>query len=382
MKIAHVCPFYKPSIGGVEQVVEELARRQLSKGNEVHIYTSDWDKQKRVNKKEEIINGIYVHRCFHWFKVANFASFWPSVFLKLYKENFDIVHTHVYGHPHVFLASLAGKLKNTALIHTTHCPWTDAYRSFIGNLSVKLTYGTFSKIALNWQNKIIAITPWEIQYIKKYTNKKINIIPNGVDSLLFKEIKNNNFKKEHKINGKLVLFFGRFNITKGPDKLVLAAKEILKERKDVYFVFLGPDEGIKDKVIEMSKGIKNILILDPIRDRRKVAEMYRATDVYVLPSYREGLPLTLFEALASGNPIIASPVNGIPYEIKDNYNGFFVNYGDIKHLKQKILQILDDKELSNKFKKNNIKTAKKYNWDLIERRTEELYKRIMKIKDN
>ena len=175
----------------------------------------------------------------------------------------------------------------------------------------------------------------------------------------------------------MVLFFGRFNITKGPDKLVLAAREILKERKDINFIFVGPDEGIKGKVIKMSSGIKEIKILDPIRDREKVAEMYQAADVYVLPSFREGLPLTLIEALASGIPVIASPVNGVPYEIKDNYNGFFVDYGDIKNLKKRIIEVLDNKKIAERFKRNNKITARKYDWDKIEKKTRELYDTIM-----
>ncbi|MAG47691.1 hypothetical protein CL617_03720 [archaeon] len=373
MKIAHICPFYKPSIGGVEQVVEELGKRQISKGNEVHVFTSDWDKNTRIKKKYELIDGIHVHRSYHFFKVANFASFWPSVFLKLYKQKFDIIHTHVFGHLHVFLASLVGKLTNTKLVHTTHCPWTNINRSFLGELLIKLTYSTFSSLALNWNNKIIAITPWELKFIKKYTKTPIEVIPNGVDQLLYKQIKDNNFKKEHNVKDKLVLFFGRFNITKGPDKLVIVAKEILKERKDIDFIFVGPDEGIKDKVISLAKGVKKIQILAPIRDRKKVAEMYQAADVFAMPSFREGLPLTLFEAMASQVPVIASPVNGIPYEMKDDYNGFLVKYNDLKTLKEKIIAVLDNKTLSNKFRKNNKITAEKYNWDIIEDKTNKIY---------
>ena len=48
MKIAHVCPFYNPVIGGVRQVVEELSKRQKALGHEVHVYTSDWDKTKKI----------------------------------------------------------------------------------------------------------------------------------------------------------------------------------------------------------------------------------------------------------------------------------------------------------------------------------------------
>ena len=53
------------------------------------------------------------------------------------KEDFDIVHTHVFGHAHVFFASLAAKLKNSKLIHTTHCPWTTTNRSLLGKILLK-----------------------------------------------------------------------------------------------------------------------------------------------------------------------------------------------------------------------------------------------------
>src|SRR3989344_4053663 len=309
MKIAFVCPYYDPAIDGPKQAVKELARRLIKDGHEVHVYTSDSDKYKRIKKKEEVIDKVKVHRCYSWFKIANFVTFWPSVFFKLMKEDFDIIHTHVFGHPHVFFASLAAKLKNTKLIHTTHCPWTDTNRSFLGRILLRLTYPTLSSFAARLSDKVIAITPWEIKFLKKYKINNSVIIPNGVDNIFFKKIKNNQFKKKLKINGKIALFFGRLNITKGPDKFVLAAKEILKERKDIYFVLVGPDEGMKSKLIKMINN-KNILLLNPIYDRKKIAEMYQASSVYVMPSYREGLPLTLFEAMASGLPIIASPVNG------------------------------------------------------------------------
>lgn len=374
MKIAFICPYYEPAIDGPKQVIKELASRLLKDGHEVHVYTSDWDKNQRIRKKEELIERVKVHRCYHLFRVANFVTFFPSVFFKLLKEDFDVIHTHVTGHPHVFFASLAAKIKKTILIHTTHCPWTDAYRSTLGNILLPISYGIFMRISYKLCNKIIAITPWEIQFIEKYGGKgKITVIPNGVDNIFFKKIKNNKFKKEHKINGKIVLFFGRLNITKGPDKFVLAAKEILKERKDIMFVIVGNDEGMKQTVINLIANDKNIKLLEPIRDRKKVAEMYQAAEVYVLPSFREGLPLSLFESFASGLPVVASPVNGVPYEMRDPENGFFCDYGDIKCLKNSILKLLNDKKLSTKISKNNIKRAQKYKWDDIYKKTIFLY---------
>jgi len=377
MKIAFVTAFYTPAIGGVKQVVEELAERYVKKGHEVHVYCSDSDKYRRIRIKDEKINGVFVHRCYNWFTVANFATFWPSIMWKLWKKRFDVIHTHVSGHSYVFFASLIAKLKGVKHVHTTHCPWTEGYRSLLGRIMVKLTYPTFLRLSFRWADKIIAITPWELQFIKKYCNdkRKIKVIPNGMDEILLEPVKNNDFRKKLGIKEteKLVLFFGRLNPTKSPDHLVLAGREILKKRKDVYFVFRGPDEGMKRKVQEMIKDEKNMILLEPIRNKIEIAKMYQAADVYALPSYREGLPLTLFEAMASGLPIVATPVNGIPYEMKDPDNGFLIQHGDINALREKILEILDNEKLAKKISKNNIERAKDYNWDNIAEKTFEVY---------
>ncbi|MBS3140768.1 glycosyltransferase family 4 protein [Candidatus Woesearchaeota archaeon] len=378
MKIAFVCPYYEPVVDGPKQVIIEIAKYLIKEGNEVHVYTSDWDKYKRIKVKEEVIDGVYVHRCFHILRVANFATVWPSVFFRLLKNDFDIIHTHVSGHAHVFFASLAAKLKNVKLVHTTHCPWTNANRGFIGSLLVKISYNTINKLSFKWSDKIIAITPWEIQFIEKYGGKgKIEVIPNGVSELFFEKVKTNNFKKNLGLKGKFVLFFGRLNVTKGVDNLMKVANEIVKERKEVNFLFIGPDEGMKDTLIKMNQNKERIKVLDAIKDRKKVREMYQSSEVYVLPSFREGNPLTLFEAFASGLPVVASPVNGIPFEMNSE-NGFLVEYGDLKNLKLKILKILDDEKLALNFSKNNRKKAEKYKWNDIAKKTEKLYKYLLK----
>ena len=378
MKIAHVCPFYKPAICGVGQVVYELTQRQLKEGHEVHVYTSDWDKNKRIKQKEEIIEGVYVHRCYHWFRAVNFVTIWPSVFFKLLKQNFDVVHSHISGHAHAILAAFATKIKKIRHIHTTHCPWTDAYRNKIGVYGYYISKYTYIPILFKMVDKVIAITPWEIEFLLSYgcDKDKIKIIPNGMSDIFYKKIKNNDFRRKIKISDKdkMVLFFGRLNITKGIDKLIEVAKEISKERKDIYFVFRGPDEGMKNLVEKSSKEDRNIILIKETRDKEEIAKTYQAADVYVLPSYREGLPLTLFEAMASGLPVIASPVNGIPCEMKEPENGFLVKYGDLNILKKRILQILDDKKLAKKISENNKGKAKNYDWDLIYKKTMGLYK--------
>ena len=375
MRIAYVTAFYSPAICGVGRVVCELAERAVKAGHEVHVFCADTDKTTRLDKKDDVINGVHVHRCSYWFKVANFAYVWPSVLWKLYDYDFDVIHTHAFGHAHSFLGALVAKLRSIPHIHTTHCCWTDSFRSLPGRVMLKLAYPTFGRLTLKWAKRVIAITPWETSYIKKYGGKdrQIKIIPNGMDESFFKEIKPNNFKKEMGINGRMVLFFGRLNVTKGPDKFVLAAKELLKLYNNVEFVMVGPDEGMKAEIVGMIGDEKRIHLLDPIRDRKKVVEMYQAADVFVLPSYREGLPLTLFEAMASGLPMVVSPVNGVPYEVENGKNGLFVRYGDIEGLVANISMLLDDKKLASAMSKANVAKAGDYTWDDIFRRILSLY---------
>ena len=382
MKIAHVAPEYYPVIGGVGQVVRELAERQVVAGHDVSVFVPDWDKHKRMSKKSEIINGVKVHRCTHIAQIANFSTIWPSVLTKLISGKFDIIHSHNFGHLHVVLSAIAVKLTKAKHIHTTHCPWSDAKRSLIGKIGLNISYNLFSRWALSNAGAIIAITPWELDYIKKYggDSKKTIVVSNGMSREFFKKIKPNDFRQKHAISKdkKIVLFLGRLNATKGPDHFVKIARQILSERKDIFFVMRGPDEGMKSIVKHMIGGEKNILLLDKTIDKKELIKTYQSADLYVMPSYREGLPLTLFEAMASGLPVVATPVNGVAFEISNGKNGFLVKYGDIIGFKKKILEILGNKVLRDKIAKNNTTKAANYDWDIIARKTEDIYNNVIK----
>lgn len=382
MKIAHINMFYLPTFGGVEQVMVELAQRQVRDGHEVHVFCCDSDKYKRIKQKEEIIDGVHVHRYPYWFRLSLSTFIWPSLLWKLllFKGGFDVIHTHVLGHLYILFTGIVAKLRDWKHVNTTHCPWTDAsFRPFILRPFIFLNDLILNKISFKFIDRIFSITPWEMDTLKKYGGgNKTVVIPNGMDKILYKKVKNNKFRKENNIMEKyLVLFFGRLNPTKGPEHLAQVAVNISKKRKDVAFVWVGPDEGKADEVSEIIKGHKNMQYLGPIKGKDKIAEMYQASDVYVLPSYREGLPLTLFEAMASGLPIVASPVNGIPYEMKELENGLFCEYGNIELIEKQILRILDDRKLAKEMAKNNIKKAQGYQWDDIYEKYMVEYKNLL-----
>ena len=81
--------------------------------------------------------------------------------------------------------------------------------------------------------------------------------------------------------------------------------------------------------------------------------------------------------MASGLPIVASPVNGIPYEMKEPENGFFIPYGDIDAIEKRILQLLDNPKLAQEISENNYKKSKNFDWDIIHRRYMDEYEKLL-----
>ncbi len=379
MIITHICPYYSPAIGGVKQVVEELAKRQVAAGNEVHVFTSDWDKEKRVEVKDEVIDGVHVHRCHHYFKVSKFSTVWPGVYKKLLELNPGIIHAHVTGHLHPYLAMKAAKKIDAKFIITTHCPW-ESKRSIVGSIANWVSYKFFP--VLKHADAVIAITPWEHKFLKAegVAEDKIHTLPNGMDKVFSEGIEPNFFRQKQGINNynKIVLFFGRLSETKNPQMFIEIADAILRKRNDTTFVMCGPDEGELNDVKRMIDNLyprvkKNFKLLPATRNRKEVVEMYQAADVYLLTSRREGLPLTLFEAYASGLPVIGSSVNGVPYELKDNHNGFLVTASNKDKFIDSTNFLLDGESIRLQMAANNRAKAEEFDWDIIAKKTMEVY---------
>ena len=103
---------------------------------------------------------------------------------------------------------------------------------------------------------------------------------------------------------------------------------------------------------------------------------YAECSVFVLPSLDESNPIVLLEAMASGKPIIATNVGGIPYMIEDEKNGFLVNYGDIEGLTEKIHLLMNNKSLRDHIGENGKNVAKKHSWEKVSDEIYEVYRHV------
>jgi glycosyltransferase involved in cell wall biosynthesis len=143
-----------------------------------------------------------------------------------------------------------------------------------------------------------------------------------------------------------ILFLGRLGQRKGSYDLLNAASKVAIKRPDLR-LFLGGDgelNRVRETALELGISDK-VELLGWVRGEEK-ERLLASAAVYVLPSYNEGLPMSVLEAMAAGLPILSTPVGGIPEAVTDGVEGFLVNPGDVRALADALDRLLGDPELA------------------------------------
>jgi len=207
----------------------------------------------------------------------------------------------------------------------------------------------------------------------------IAVVPNGVDTDFFNpDIAVKETVKKYGLEGKLtVLFVGRLAKIKGIEHLIQAAAIIVNDfgYKDTLFVLVGPPAF---HATEKSIGMEEILsligqhqlekyvVLTGSLPLEEVRMLYVAADIFVLPSFAEGDPLVTLEAMASGKPVIATKVGGIPRQVRDGWNGFLIDPADERQLAEKIKYLIDNPDERERMGLNSRRYAEEeFDWKKV-----------------
>jgi len=192
----------------------------------------------------------------------------------------------------------------------------------------------------------------EINYIKKF-NKNVRFQTMGIEDKYFTKINKNNARKELelKIDKKYCLYLGRIKTTKGVKELIDAAKNI-----DAEFLLIGDGPDF-DKYKEYAGGIKNINFLGAIYGSKKI-DYLASCNCLILPSYTEGAPVVLMEAVAQNLPVVATDVGGIKKMIDNKREGIIIQVRTSTDRESAVKEVLQ-------WKKNIKKYAEKYRWKKI-----------------
>lgn len=151
----------------------------------------------------------------------------------------------------------------------------------------------------------------------------------------------------------VVLSVGQFVDRKGRWIFLESVQLVTKKRPEAVFVWVTPvlpDASDRSRIAQYDLGDRFRIILSASvgKSREEVLGFFRIADVFALPSYIEGLPIALLEAMALGIPSISTNVYAIPEAIYHNKTGILIRPGDAHALSEAILSLIDDKDLALK----------------------------------
>lgn len=186
-------------------------------------------------------------------------------------------------------------------------------------------------------------------------------LPNAIDTKPYAEIASQRRSLHPNPNVFHILYLGNLGQSKGSFDLLAAAK--LLSEPEIQFVFdlVGNDvsPGEKNQLCKQVQdmGLWGIVSIHPAATGPDKIERFRAADIFVYPSHGEGMPLAVIEAMASGLPVIATNVGGLPDLVSEGINGILVEPGSPKDLSQGILQLARNPKLMETMQKNSTKIA-------------------------
>jgi len=303
------------------------------------------------------------------FSIKNLKGY--KLLKKIVKENnFNIIHCHqpVGG----VMGRLVAKKFKLPCIYTAH-----GFHFFKGApLKNRLIFKTVEKYCSKFTTALITMNNEDFENASKMKAKKVYQI-NGIGLDLSKYKKIESFDKAS--------FKTELGIQKDEFVIVTVAEFI--KRKN-YNTMLETIKELGDKKVkflicgrgQQEQEIKNIIERDNLKDkvsilgyRKDVDKILQVSDCFFLPSFQEGLTLSIIEAMTFGLPVITSTARGNKDLIIDGVNGFVAEPKDYKTYAEKITTLMEDKNLQKEMSKSNKKACQNYDISVVIEQMKKVY---------
>lgn len=204
----------------------------------------------------------------------------------------------------------------------------------------------------NW--KLFALQKLEI------TQKKIKLLHNWTATEKLLSIGKSR-RNESQSDVVFFLFVGWLEKEKGILEILNSIKILKNKNHSLFFTFVGNGKLIKTAKDFVAKNkLEDYISFEGWIPNNQLYKYYKLADVFVLPSWSEGMPNALIEALSCGLATITTNVGMIPNYLKDNYNTLLINPKSTQELSIAMEKLIIDKNLKLKLSKNGFKVANKY----------------------
>lgn len=255
------------------------------------------------------------------------------------KEDVDIINCH--GGRANFLGMFLKKIINKPFVTTIH---SDYLRDYEGNPFKTLIFSRINAYALKSFDYYIAVSKdFKNMLIDRgYDEEKIFVVYNGID---FDEVYNFDYdeiieKYDLPRNKKFVTMVARLHPIKGHQFFFQAAKNVLKECPDTMLLIVG-DGPIRN---QLERYVEEYDIADSVvfLGFQKPDEFLYISRFTCLTSRSESFPLSILESAKYKRTVVSTMVGGISDHVENGNNGYLVEYGDVKDLTEKMLNLLKD----------------------------------------
>ncbi|MEM2241036.1 MAG: glycosyltransferase family 4 protein [Nitrososphaeria archaeon] len=391
-KILVVCNSFPPAVSGVGQYVYSFVNK-LTDNYEFTILTTDIVSLhgfKGIKRVQEYRYGYSKNKIIRVRCLPPYAPYlltYPLTFVGsniIKKESFNLIHLHSLGQIHSDALTILSKKRNLPVVYSVHA-WKNVENLFANSLLGIYESAIVSQI-LRFADVITVLGTRSLKYINSFfcasrKHPRIEIVPNGVDFYNIRRIVNINEEKKS-LNGveDNILFIGRLSRIKGVYDL-LKAFTIVKRFHDSCQLTIIGDGPLKNDIIHLVQKHdqlrKSVIFVGYILSRSLIYKHFYNSTVLVLPSYSEGMPTVILEAMAVGVPVIVTDVGDISDVIVHGENGLLVKPGDVKELAENILAVIWDKNLRRKLMINGLETAQKYDWSIISKKIDSIYRSLI-----
>jgi len=338
MKIAQVCPYFYPHVGGVESHVLTLSKELVKRGHEVHVLTALLPGMK----ERETIDGIKVKRIkprVVWFKTPVI----PKVKKAIRDLKAGVVHAHSPPPLPSYYAAKACSAADIPFMITYHCDLE--LPSLTGRFVAEFYRRTFGNSTIKKSDKVIVTTNTYAATSRTVWNATPIVIPMMVDTEEFSpEVSSEDLENRLGLpkDKPKVLFVGRLTKHKGVEYILEASKSL-----DACFIIVGGGELEDQYKNEIDRlGAKGKVTLAGRVDDDALPKYYSISDVCVLPSTSrlEAFGIVALEAMATGKPVVISDIPGVRELITDGEEGLLVEPMNPDDLAAKISLITSDRE--------------------------------------
>lgn len=338
-----------------------------SLGYEVHAAANYNDASERLDTINIVRHHFEIQRSPFSFKNIRAYKQLREI---LKSEKFDAVHCHTPMGG--VLARLAAKADGISpIIYTAH-----GFHFYKGAPLINwLIYYSIEKLLSKYTDVLITINEEDYKMAQSFKAKKVVCVPGiGVDTSKFDKMSIDKKKKREELgilSDAIVLLSIGEMINRKNHKTVLKAISKLNCEKIVYLI-CGKGE-LEDYLKALVKKLNIKSKVKFLGFRNDIPEICLISDVFAFPSYQEGLPVALMEAMSAGLPVVCSAIRGNMDLIEHGRGGYLLKPNDVNGFATSIQKLIHDYDLRKKMGDQNIAQIKKFDISIVKKDMEDIY---------